>query len=141
MAKQHDIEHLKTMMANYNATELKQVRNWVDNRLAEADPDEARSRDSNFDDRVDSMNEDELTKARQRIDDRLVEFKDDQQGSADVSADDEKKKYIAQHGANPNAQTSSQNVPQPESDEVKDLQNEKSREEHESRGPAADGSH
>lgn len=141
MTKQHDIEHLKTMMAHYDATELKQVRNWVDNRLAEADQDEARSRQDNLDSRIDDMDEDQLTKARQRIDDRLVDFKDDQQGSADVSADDEKKKYIAQHGANPNAQTSSQNVPQPESGEVKDLQNEKSREEHDARGPAADGSH
>lgn len=43
-------------------------------------------------------------------------------GSADISADDEKKKYIAQHG-NPNAQPRAQDVPEPESDELKDLQN------------------
>lgn len=139
-SKQHDIEHAKTMMSNFNPDELKQIRDWVDNQLHDKDPDAARDQDS-FSDKIDHMDEDKLTKLRQQIDNRLVEFKDDTLGSADPSADDEKKKHIAQHGADPNAQTSSQNVPQPVSNEVKDLQNEKSREEHESRGSVGNASH
>jgi hypothetical protein len=58
---------------------------------------------------------------------------DTRQGSADVSADDEKKKWIAQNGDNPNHQERAQDVPQPESDEVKDLQNEAAEREHQAK--------
>lgn len=92
-------------------------------------------------DKLSEMNYDELTQVRRFLDNRLAEMHPDHQGSADASADDEKKKYIAQHGANPNAQTTAQNVPQPSSDELKDLQNEKAREEHDARGTAANGEH
>lgn len=56
------------------------------------------------------------------------------QGSADVGADDERKKYIAQHGENPLAQERAQDVPQPSSNELKDLQNEMSEAEHQAKG-------
>jgi hypothetical protein len=59
---------------------------------------------------------------------------DNHQGSADVSADDERKKYIAQNGNNPLAQERAQDVPQPESNELKDLQNELSEAEHQAKG-------
>lgn len=59
---------------------------------------------------------------------------DNKQGSADVSADDERKKFIAQNGENPLAQERAQDVPQPESNELKDLQNELSEAEHQAKG-------
>lgn len=59
---------------------------------------------------------------------------DNRQGSADVSADDERKKYIAQNGENPLAQERAQDVPQPQSNEAKDLQNELAEAEHQAKG-------
>lgn len=59
---------------------------------------------------------------------------DNKLGSADVSADDERKKFIAQHGENPLAQERAQDVPEPASDELKDLQNEMSEAEHQAKG-------
>ena len=59
-------------------------------------------------------------------------------GSADVSADDEKKKYIAQAGSNPLAQERAQDVPQPQSNEAKDLQNELAEAEHQAKGAATE---
>jgi hypothetical protein len=63
---------------------------------------------------------------------------DNHQGSADVSADDERKKYIAQNGNNPLAQERAQDVPQPQSNELKDLQNELSEAEHQAKGANTD---
>lgn len=60
---------------------------------------------------------------------------DTRQGSADVSADDERKKWIAQNGDNPLAQERAQDVPQPQSNEVKDLQNEAALREHQAKTP------
>src|SRR4051812_46565962 len=80
-----------------------------------------------------NFSEDELTKLRQHIDTRLTDMKQGEQpgtNGPDSSADSEKKKYIAQHGSNPNNQETAQSVPEPESDEVKDLQNERARQEH-----------
>lgn len=131
--KQHDIEHAKTMMSNFNPDELKQIRHWVDNRLHDEDPDGS-SKDQDIANQLADMDEPALTELRTKIDDRLLEYRDETQGSADASADDEKKKYIAQNGTNPIAQTTAQNVPQPQSNEVKDLQNEKAEEEHQQRG-------
>lgn len=88
-----------------------------------------------------NFSDDEIAQVRDWANDKLQGHTDSTLGSADASADDEKKKFIAQHGADPNAQTTAQNVPQPVSDEVKDLQNEKAREEHDAKGHAADGSH
>jgi hypothetical protein len=59
-------------------------------------------------------------------------------GSADASADDEKRKYIAQNGDNPLAQETAQAVPQPESNEVKDLQNEAAEAEHQAKGASSE---
>jgi hypothetical protein len=134
--KQHDIEHAKTMMSNFNPDELTQVRDWIDNQLHEKDPNGS-SRTQDINNSLSDMDENELTELRSKIDDRLLESRDDTQGSADASADDEKKKYIAQNGTNPLAQTTAQNVPQPESDEVKDLQNQKAEEEHQAKGEPA----
>lgn len=86
-----------------------------------------------------NYSENELRQVRDHVDNRLASMQPDTQGSADASADDEKKKYIAQHGSNPNAQTTAQNVPEPVSDEVKDLQNEKAAEEHRARGQVRKG--
>ena len=80
------------------------------------------------------LNDDELRDVRDQINDYLMDSLDTKQASADVSADDEKTKYIAQHGGNPNKQTSAQHVPEPVSDEAKDLQNEMAEEEHQDRG-------
>jgi hypothetical protein len=63
---------------------------------------------------------------------------DNRQGSADVSADDERKKFIAQNGENPLAQERAQDVPQPQSDEVKRLQDEMAEAEHQAKGASAD---
>lgn len=59
---------------------------------------------------------------------------DNRLGSADVSADDERKKYIAQNGENPLAQERAQDVPQPSSNELKDLQNDMALAEHQAKG-------
>lgn len=83
---------------------------------------------------LDNLDDSELREVRDRINDKLMDSLDTKQASADASADDEKKKYIAQHGSNPIAQTSAQNVPQPVGDEAKDLQNEKAHDEHLARG-------
>jgi hypothetical protein len=56
------------------------------------------------------------------------------QGSADVTADDERKKFIAQNGENPLAQERAQDVPQPSSNELKDLQNDMAEAEHQAKG-------
>jgi hypothetical protein len=85
------------------------------------------------------LSDDELREVRDQINDYLMDDMDTKLSSADPSADDEKKKYIAQHGSNPNAQTSAQNVPQPSSDEVKELQNEKAHDEHMARGQVEQG--
>lgn len=111
LVNQHNIEHLKTMMTNFNRDEFVQVRDYVDNRIAEMTPGEREMRD------IGGV-----------------------QGP-DSSADSEKKKYIAQHGSDKNAQETAQSVPEPVSDEVKDMQNKEARKEHEAKGPAADGSH
>lgn len=63
---------------------------------------------------------------------------DNKQGSADASADDERKKAIAQAGNNPLAQERAQDVPQPSSNELKDLQNEMSEAEHQAKGTHSD---
>lgn len=63
---------------------------------------------------------------------------DNRQGSADVTADDERKKYIAQNGENPLAQERAQDVPQPQSNELKDLQNEMAEAEHQAKKAGTD---
>lgn len=63
---------------------------------------------------------------------------DNRQGSADVTADDEKKKWIAQNGENPLAQERAQDVPEPQSDELKDLQNDMAEAEHQAKKAGTD---
>lgn len=74
---------------------------------------------------------------RDQINIELTGIAEGRQGSADVDADDEKKKYIAQFG-DPNAQRRAQDVPEPESDELKRLQDQKSLEEHQAAGQPTD---
>lgn len=83
---------------------------------------------------IGKLNENQLMELRQQINDRLLTFAEGQVGSADASADDEKRKLIAQHGNNANEQLSAQSVPEPVSDEVKDLQNEAALAEHQAKG-------
>lgn len=88
----------------------------------------------NIREQIGKLNESQLMELRQQINDRLLEVAEGSVGSADASADDEKRKLIAQHGNNANEQLSAQAVPEPTSDEVKDLQNEASFAEHQARG-------
>ena len=80
------------------------------------------------------LNDDELRQVRDQINDYLMDDLETKQASADPSADSEKKKYIAQHGSDPNAQLTAQDIPEPASDEVKDLQNERASAEHQAKG-------
>jgi hypothetical protein len=110
---QHNIGHIQDMMKNFSRDEYTQVRDYIDNRIQETTPGEQRN----------------IGGAGTGVE------------GPDASADSEKKKYIAQYGTNPIAQETAQSVPQPESEEVKKLQDEKAKEEHMAKGPAADGSH
>lgn len=80
----HNVEHIKTMMANFSMAEYREILDWVADRAF--DPNQ-------------------------------------------TGGDTEKMKWIAQHG-NPIEQVSGQAVPQPESNEGKDLQNEVALQEH-----------
>jgi hypothetical protein len=82
---------------------------------------------------MEHFSREELTAVRDWVDQRIF---DDTPGGA-TSGDSEKKKYIAQKGANPLDQVTAQDVPQPETDEVKDLQNEMARKEHLAKGGRA----
>lgn len=81
-----------------------------------------------------NMTDDELRDKRDEINDTLMDDMDNKQGSADASADDEKKKYIAQHGDSIKDSERAQDVPQPVTDEVKDLQNDVAEDEHQAQG-------
>lgn len=139
-SNQNAIKTVTDKLDDMNPDELRQVRNYADNRLHETDPDGS-SKDQDFRNRLADMDERELEELRDDVNDRLLAYADGDAASADESADDEKKKYIAQHGADPNAQLTSQDVPTPSDQDGKDLQDEKAREEHTAKGPAADGSH
>lgn len=135
-SKQAKVREITDKLQELNTDELKQVRDYTDNRLSE--------QDANYHSGVPDwkdLDRGSLENLRNDINEHLLSKADGDLSSADESADDEKKKYIAQHMANPNAQLTAQDVPEPKSDEVKDLQNEAARAEHEAKGPAADGSH
>ncbi len=139
-ANQKNIKEITDKLDKFNPNELHQVRNYTDNRLHETDPDGS-SKDQDRKNGLSDMDENELAALRDDINERLLSQADGDLSSADESADDEKKKYIAQYGADKNAQLTAQDVPMPSDDEGKKLQDEKAHDEHMAKGPAADGSH
>lgn len=128
MTTQTTTNQITNQISDLSTSELKRVRNFVDNRLHENDPDYANGKPD-----LDSMDKGELGKLRDDINQLLTDEADSTLSSADASADDEKRKYIAQNGSNPLAQETAQSVPAAVSDEVKDLQNEAARIEHDAK--------
>lgn len=133
MANQSNVKQVTDKLDDFSYDELKQVRDYTDNRISEVHPGGG-TQAQDLQARLADMNDTELTKLREDINNRLMDDMDRKTGSADASADDEKKKYIAQYGNDPIHQERAQDVPVPVSQEGKDLQDEAAEAEHQASG-------